>query len=604
MKRSALKIIICTLSLAAGFSPAAQMVALDSIVPYEDYAQWPAEQQIAYELEARQAFFDFESGSQAKMEFAGSATLQFWATLFPAAFAAPEKACLVGGVRRAMVNLSDRYVCPTSGRPCGPQGDKGFLCGTVYNDACISREPVGTISKRCLEAAGNTPSDEARYSEKRSAFQSVAADCRSGTIGAQYKSQCDNFLQRMNRLNVNPAAVVQSAPATKESATAPAVARSAPMPPARPRAAATAPSQPPPAASRRETPTASGDCLSRNRAKLGVLACVACGMENAAPAEIRNHGGGVSKWVALLGVMAQSSYGPYNVNDEVSRKAFQQRVAEMVSSYGYCTDREYPVTPGNATRELIDGRPIRGNQALQFAQNFELMSTINGIFSRTPENQHAPLMYAQRMFDDSSRSTGWDTGNVQNRQWRFRSMLKAHRYSYPNSAFSKCGNAVENRLRTSSHFNMCPIREGRWPNGQRRIEYQSHVTAKEMANNQNFYEAMASSCGLPKQRPMPSRLCDNNCWGNFGTFRHASSHMPQCDSGGAETYSQAMERGKVTPPPTGKPGEPSVGRGIYGGDHGGADGGNSGGNGGDSGSPGGSSGAGDGGKGGESGGSR
>lgn len=567
--------LFATLLPLFAYQTFAQTAGLDT-VPYEDYVRWDRKVQMAYDKEARAAFFEFETSTNLKTEFAQLRRWDF--SPWPEAFAAgAEKVCLVGGVRRAMSPLDDRYVCPTGGRGCPGQSDEGFLCGTIYNEVCVSREPRDSISKRCRETAGDAPIDEAKFNERRGALQSVAADCRSGVIDDRFKSQCQNFLSRMNRLNAAPASAVRPVPAAGDELVArpPAPVRTRNVPAPIP---AQAPKVGPPAETHREA-TATGDCMARQRAKLGTLACVACGMEKAAPAEILNHGGGVGKWVALLGVMAQQSYGPYNVNDQISRQAFQQRVAEMVSSYGYCTDREYPITPANGTRDFIDGKPLRGQQALQFSQNFGLMSTVGGFFSSTPENQNEPLRYAQQIFNDGG-PTGWDAGNAQNRQWRFRSMLKAHRQSYKASPFSQCANAVESRLATSKNFRMCPMRQGQWPNGHPRMLYPSHVTPQEMANNQGFYEAMASSCGLPKQRKIPSQLCDHNCWGNQ-TFRHASSQMYQCDPGGQNTYAQAVENGKAGEPSKvrnpGKPGEPAVGRGTYGGNHGNADNGNGGG---------------------------
>jgi uncharacterized membrane protein YgcG len=568
-------------------------------VPYEDYSTWPAEQQAAYDQQTRQAFFDFESefSKVEKMEFAEN-PIHFWQWL-PKAVAAPaDKACLVGGVRRSMIAYQDRYACPTGGRPCPGQSDGGFLCGAIYNQACVSREPRTSISSRCLAAAGTSPISEATFNERRSALQSVAADCRSGAIDDRFKSQCRNFLARMNGATAShttgqrevsrPAGIVPQPPVRSRT------------PPPMETAAAT-----PPARANRES--ASGNCMSRNQAKLGALACIACGIESAKPG-LAAHGG-ASNWVALLGVMAQRSYGPYRTNDELSRRSFQQRVAEMVTSYGYCTDREYPVQFPQEARDHIDGRAQRNDNSLRLAQGFGLMSTVNGFFSGQPENQNRPLEFADKIFGDNDRWSGWDTGNSQNRQWRFRSMIKAHSSSYPQSSFSKCARAIEGRLGSDPSFRMCPIRQGQWPNGAPRTLYASHISASEQTNNQKFYKAIATSCGLPEARREPNQFCDNNCWGNYGTFRHATSAMVPCDQGGHETYAQATRKGdepsgRRNP---GKPGETSFARGRYGGDHGGADnpGGSGGGDGGSGpAGPGGGGGGGGGGKGGESGSAR
>jgi hypothetical protein len=333
-----------------------------------------------------------------------------------------------------------------------------------------------------------------------------------------------------------------------------------------------------------------GDCMSRYRAQLGALACVACGLEDAADADIK-HGRGVGNWLSLVGIMAQSYYGPYNTQDSLSRKAFQQRVIDMVSSYGYCTDNEYRVNTGSAAdsvRAWLDGRK-RLHQGLifpnadekRFVALFGLGSDRKSLFGGVPDSG---LSYASQIFDDSGR-TGFDRGNVQERQWRFRSMLKAHRNSYPTTAFSKCAAQLESRLTTSSSFRMCPIKIGHWKNGAERMIYPKSITDRELSANGKIRGAMAESCGLTAKSTMPSRRCDNQCWYNY-TYRSMSSTLRNCDHGGQEAYRQGgggehgSDRGEPShgrshgDPGGGDRGEPSSSRsGSYGGDHGSTGGG-------------------------------
>lgn len=609
------KILVISLFFTV-FEALAQPELIDTTVSYEEYAKLSLVKQQAYDREIRAAFAEFEISTQDKMIFANHPKWIDFA-LFPEAFAGSNKFCLVGGVERSLIPSGNRELCPTYGRPCGSFGAAGFLCGTIYNEACVSREPLSSITDRCFQAASGAPLNSERYEQRRSVIQSVAADCRSSAIDDRYKPQCEKFLQRMNHNNAMAQAAlkstaaatkpVQEPPAAPLPTPAPQAIRTsatedvAPTPTPTPNAPSPAPVLPPkaqpnepanpqqptaplppkktpppanpvPAEARREQ--AAPDCLSKNRARLGPLACVACGLENVAPADIRNHGGGVSKWISLLGAMAQRHYGPYRVNDEISRRAYQQRVSEMVASYGYCTDNEYPISLPDNSRAYIDGQSLRGRDELKFAQSFGLMSTIKGLFTGDVENQHAPMMYADRIFDDSDRNSGWETGNVQNRQWRFRSMNMAFRNSYQKAPYTKCANAIENRLSTSNNFRMCPIREGKWSNGVSRRLYPPYVTESEMAGNQRLYESMASACGFAKTRKMPSRLCDHACWGTYRTFRQAGSHLPNCDDGGLETYTQFVNNnGKGSEPGKGrgiegKGNEPQVGRGAYGSDHG------------------------------------
>ena len=67
--------------------------------------------------------------------------------------------CLIGGL------LRDRLTggkCPTKDNDCGQKKD-GFLCGTIFNEECISRTPIETLSKRCVEASKGKALSQKKY---------------------------------------------------------------------------------------------------------------------------------------------------------------------------------------------------------------------------------------------------------------------------------------------------------------------------------------------------------------------------------------------------------------------------------------------------------
>jgi hypothetical protein len=77
----------------------------------------------------------------------GRKTSSIWDWIITEAQA--NEMCSVGGVFRKV----SQGKCPTWGRPCG-QGDN-FLCGVVFGNACISREPVSDLSNRCFVESQN-----------------------------------------------------------------------------------------------------------------------------------------------------------------------------------------------------------------------------------------------------------------------------------------------------------------------------------------------------------------------------------------------------------------------------------------------------------------
>ncbi len=81
--------------------------------------------------------------------------------LFPTAIAS-AKSCYVGGAVVPTVKSKNKTLCSTLGRSC-PGVSDSFLCGEIFNNSCISRTPIKTLSKRCLEAAKSVRPSKAEY---------------------------------------------------------------------------------------------------------------------------------------------------------------------------------------------------------------------------------------------------------------------------------------------------------------------------------------------------------------------------------------------------------------------------------------------------------
>jgi hypothetical protein len=313
--------------------------------------------------------------------------------------------------------------------------------------------------------------------------------------------------------------------------------------------------------------------MARNKTKLGELACIACGMEEWNPADVLTVGGGVTKWLSLLGIMAQTYHDGYNIGNASSLDHYKARVIEMVSTYGYCTDNEYkPMNLPNGSRDWIDGSSSlreKGPQQSEFANGFGLMSNKRGgIFQSSPEYTSRPMTLAKQIFDEGRNWTSW---NPQHHQWRFRSMIKAHYRSYPGTAFSNCAEAAERRMKNLSSLKMCPLIEDTWPNGALRHTPSKKFGPEEFGQNERFYKKLVTRCNVKTPRVINDYKCDNRCW-HSDAHKHAVAEMPFCTRGPDPGCTSGCDHDK--------PGEPDHPRGDGGGD-GSSDGSSDGGKGGE-----------------------
>lgn len=179
---------------------------------YSEYAKYPDQDKKIYWLKLRNAVAKFETDTQRSLKtklprkFAGAESpwILFADLLLPKSHADTLAFCVIGGVRRALVNKDSRKLCPTYGRSCNGKGENSFLCGVIYNNACIERLPVSDLSARCVSAAGDQLPDERAYNEKLADIKMIVEDCKADRYDSRFKTQCQNFVSRVDAIQKNP----------------------------------------------------------------------------------------------------------------------------------------------------------------------------------------------------------------------------------------------------------------------------------------------------------------------------------------------------------------------------------------------------------------
>lgn len=570
--------------------PVAVSAGPSVMVPYSQFKKWSDPKKIEYFRELRKAAGYIEKAMAKEYPFSASNQYQFGVpSLFPEAWAEEGRFCLIGGVRRTLKpNASGKMVCKWDGRGTERGCKAGeFRCGSIYNDACVKADV--NVTDNCIAAAGDTIPDEKAYNERREAMEKIAISCQNGDINSRFDENCQKFLKRLQVIQnaygagpaitpppgdtsppaVTPPPEVTPPPAGSDEGV-PAIeefgGNNDPIPedPADEKGEkgekgeSTVPApevRPPPEVVEVTPEPPRDDCMSRNRTKLGELACIACGLEEWNPADVLQQGGGATKWVALIGIMAQTYHGPYNPGNSGSKDLYLTRVAEMISAYGYCTDNEYPMSLPNETRNWLDGSSTlatKGPDQTKFASGFGLMSSKKALFANHVQNANRPMYYAKEIFDVGN---GWEKRNPQNHQWRFRSMIKAHYSNYPETSFSRCAVRAEARMKNLDSQKMCPIREGTTASGGRGVAYTKKMQPHEFGKNESFYAKLVGRCGVKVRNRFPNYTCDNGCKesrvlvGSVGHMKYCKPvSCPDCDKG---------DEPEGPRPPSGKGGEPS-----------------------------------------------
>lgn len=297
-----------------------------------------------------------------------------------------------------------------------------------------------------------------------------------------------------------------------------------------------------------------GSCEKKYEAQLGSLSCVACALEQLDPGAKA----GVGNWISLVGSMAQKYYGPYGPSESA---AFKRQVIEMVASYGFCTDKEYPAHLDSSHQRNWQEGKFSGRgfpQDYGFADRQRALGDIFGLNSKAS---------AEDIFDDSSSSSGWDVGNVQERQWRFQSKIHAHAKDNPGSAFAQCGQALERRITSSKYLKMCERKVVKTKSGNPGIWRQPNISKTQINNNYAYFKTMATKCGVSVKRQQPHMMCDHSCWGSRH-FSTSNASIGGCDPSPPiiRKLKPPGKRGEPSNPRNpGKPGEPGKRR--YGGSH-------------------------------------
>lgn len=174
-----------------------------AMMAFGQFQKLPRAKQVKYIKEIRQAAYELEKNPVYELALLDESSLNF--SLIPEAHA-DSGYCLIGGVRRSLVNRNGRTVCPTYGRGCSPYGEDGFECGVVYNRVCVSRNPLSSLSSRCNSRAGDAIPSKADYQAKKEAVDSILNECESGRIDSRYRARCPEFAGRVQSIQTQYAA--------------------------------------------------------------------------------------------------------------------------------------------------------------------------------------------------------------------------------------------------------------------------------------------------------------------------------------------------------------------------------------------------------------
>ena len=161
---------------------------------FSAYKKLPPAARKQYSNEMRRAYLKLEQSSPPPQALRKN---RWRGVLFPMAFAeeAPRK-CLIGGVLRDTVFWEGRHLCSSHNNSCG-EGDN-FKCGPVFNSLCIKREPSGSLSRRCYEAAQNRSIDESGFQAYREGTGAIVEEyCQGGGS----RSACAAYRDRMKEID-------------------------------------------------------------------------------------------------------------------------------------------------------------------------------------------------------------------------------------------------------------------------------------------------------------------------------------------------------------------------------------------------------------------
>jgi hypothetical protein len=241
---------------------------------------------------------------------------------------------------------------------------------------------------------------------------------------------------------------------------------------------------------------------------------VECGLEKAFPKDAKR---GFENWVALIGIMAQTYHGREDLSKGGSKIGLQEKVINMLSSYGYCTNLDYPIDlrdSGKDVRDWIDGeRSLSGWSIFNGnGPDKDKFADIFGFHKAT----FSSMTYASEVF----HNRWFDSTGVQERQWRFRSMIRGYQHNFPSTSFSSCAQALEKNIQRTKPLNLCSTPKAH-------NSYAPPVSLTALANNDKLYKTLMANCHLSGPHIHKNQNCDNICW-HSATLGEGSTHMPRC----------------------------------------------------------------------------
>lgn len=172
------------------------------LLPLEDYEKLSEQARLTYIQKIKSYYLDFEREviKESPTQPESVVQLPILNFLIMSAVADEFKGkCLIGGVMRKTIYSKKlkRRACPIFGRACN--GSKNnFQCGDMFNNKCISINPVGTLSNRCYKETKNEPVSTEQYEEYRESIQRIISGYCTGKRAD--RDSCTNFVNRNNEL--------------------------------------------------------------------------------------------------------------------------------------------------------------------------------------------------------------------------------------------------------------------------------------------------------------------------------------------------------------------------------------------------------------------
>ncbi len=173
------------------------------LLPLKDYEKLSDQAQLTYIQKIKAYYLQFEESVINDLPIQPESTAQLPMFNFFIITASADNfkgKCLIGGVVRSTVysRRLKRQACPIFGRGCNGSPNN-FKCGIIFNNKCISINPVKSISKRCYEAAKDEPVNKAQYGDYELSVNNILEQY---CIGKRKKyASCRNFKKRIAETN-------------------------------------------------------------------------------------------------------------------------------------------------------------------------------------------------------------------------------------------------------------------------------------------------------------------------------------------------------------------------------------------------------------------